>query len=99
VQGWVVTDLDILGRLTLSDDETVVEVPAKLMRHLIKDGLPGEVTSYVPPIAYVKGNGNYIIQGKRVTDSGALAEMDIPNHETCVEVSKAQMRVLVEARS
>jgi hypothetical protein len=98
VQGWIVTDPYVLVRLTVSDDETVVEVPARLMAHLTKDGLAGGVVNHEPPIVLVKENGNLIIQGIRVTDPDALAEMDVPDHETCVEVSKVRMKVLVEGR-
>src|SRR5947207_1935664 len=93
-----VTDPYHLVRLTVSDDEAVVEVPARLMAHLAKDGLAGGVVNHEPPIVPVKENGNLIIQGIRVTDPDALAEMDVPGHEICVEVSKARMKVLVEGR-
>ncbi len=98
VQGWIVTDPVILSLLKLSDDETVVEVPARLMAHLTKDGLAGEVINHVPPIVYIKGNGNLIVQGIRVTDPEAMAEMNIPDHETCVEVGKTRVKALVEPR-
>jgi hypothetical protein len=98
VQGWIVTDPDILGRLDLADHETVVEVPAKLLAHLAADGLAGEVARHEPPIVYVLANGNLVLQGERVTDPAALALMDIPDHETCIEVSKSRVRVLVEGR-
>ena len=94
----IVTDPYVLVRLTVSDDEAVVEVPARLMAHLAKDGLAGGVVNHEPPIVPVKENGNLIIQGIRVTDPDALAEMDVPGHEICVEVSKARMKVLVEGR-
>src|SRR6266480_4853719 len=82
VQGWIVTDPYILVRLTLSDDETVVEVPGRLLAHLAKDGLAGDVINHEPPIVHVKENGNLIIRGARMTDPEALAETDIPDHET-----------------
>ncbi|GAA4199376.1 hypothetical protein GCM10022252_51020 [Streptosporangium oxazolinicum] len=95
VQGWIVTDIGILAMLNMSDGETCVEVPAPLLTHLAKDGLNGEVTNLVFPIVHVKEDGNYIIQGERVTDSEALAMMDIPDHETCVEVLKAHVVALL----
>jgi hypothetical protein len=95
VQGWVVTEPEILAEIVLGDDETVVEVPAKLMSHLEKDGLSGEVVNLVPPVVYVKDNGNYIVKGARVTDREALEHMDIPDHETCVEVSRSAVAALV----
>lgn len=91
VQGWIVTDAQIIGRLAVPDHETIVEVPAKLLSHLTKDGLGGAVTNLVPPIVHVTAEGHYIVQGERVSDPEALGQMDIPDHETCVEVSKAAM--------
>ncbi|MDQ3988505.1 MAG: hypothetical protein M3291_04785, partial [Actinomycetota bacterium] len=78
VQGWIVTDPQILTTITVSDDKTIVEVPAKLMAHLAKDGLADEVVNLIPPIVHVTRNGNYIILGKRVTDREALGQMNIP---------------------
>lgn len=95
VQGWIVTDRAVLDGLDISDNETVVEVPPGLMAHLGKDGLSGEVQHFVPPIVRVLDSGNYIIQGKRVSDSEALGQMDIPDHETCVEVTKSAAVALV----
>jgi hypothetical protein len=95
VQGWIVTDPGVLARLGVSDTETVVEVPARLLSFLALDGLDGEATNHVPPIVHVLENGNYIIQGKRVDDGEALGQMTIPDYETCVEVPKAAMRALL----
>lgn len=89
VQGWIVTDAATLARLTVPDDETIVEVPAALLGHLTLDGLAGEVSNVVPPIVNITPGGNYIIQGKRVTDAEALSQMSIPKHETCVQVTKS----------
>lgn len=95
VQGWIVTDVAILARFTVPDDETLVEVPAALLDHLVLDGLDGEVTNVVPPIVGVTPGGNYIIQGKRVTDAEALSQMSIPDHETCVHVTKSAVATLL----
>ncbi len=95
VQGWIVTDPAVLDGLDISDDETVVEVPPGLIAHLSKDGLSGEVRHFVPPIVRVPDSGNYIVQGKRVSDSEAVGQMDIPDHETCVEVTKSAVVALV----
>lgn len=97
VQGWIVTDPQILATITVPDDETVVEVPARLMAHLAKDGLAGEVANLIPPIVHVIQNGNYIVRGKRVTDQEALSQMNIPDHETCVEVSRSAVVALVRS--
>jgi hypothetical protein len=96
VQGYVVTRPEILDKLEMPEDETCVEIYARLMNHLAKDGLAGAVTSWAPPIVHVMEDGNYIVQGKRVSDSVALAEMAIPDHEDCVEVSKAALAALLE---
>ncbi|MGX7670441.1 hypothetical protein [Plantactinospora sp. DSM 117369] len=94
VQGWRVADAELLP-CEETQDTTVVEVPPTLMGHLAKNGLDGRVTHVVAPIVRVTASGNYIIQGTRVVDSAALAQMDIPAHETCVEVSAPKMRSLV----
>lgn len=95
VQGWKVTDPEILAQLDVPDGKTVVEIYARLMNHLAKDGLNGVVTSWVPPIVHVKENGNLVVQGRWVTDSEARSEMSIPEHEDVVEVDKADMKSLV----
>jgi len=95
VQGWRVSDADILARAE-TDQETVVEVPAKLMTHLAKSGLNGQVKQIAPPIVHVTPRGTYIIRGMRMTDSTVLAQMDIPPHESCVEVPVEQMQNLVQ---
>lgn len=96
VQGWIVTDADILAMFDLAEDETLVEVYARLMTHLAKDGLGGEVTHEVYPIVHVRENGRYILRGKRVTDTKALAQMIIPDHETAIEIPKDVMAKLVK---
>ncbi|MGQ0777531.1 MAG: hypothetical protein ACT4NY_24495 [Pseudonocardiales bacterium] len=95
IQGWIVTDAAILARLTVPDDETIVEVPAALLDHLVLDGLDGAVTNVGPPIVAVTSTGNYIIQGKRVTDVDTLSQMSIPDHETCVHVTKSAVVTLL----
>ena len=95
MQGWIVTDPDVLAHLDVSDHETVVEVPARLLGFLALDGLDGVVANHVSPIVHVLANGNYIIRGRRVDDAEALGQMTIPDYETCVEVPKAAMRALL----
>ncbi len=95
VQGYIVTDPEILARIAVSDEETIVEVPATLMTHLAKDRLSGDVVNLIPPIVHITENGNYIIKGSRVTDPEALGQMTIPDHETCVEVSRSAIVALV----
>jgi hypothetical protein len=95
VQGWIVTDPEILAMIVVPDDEMVVEVPAALLAHLAKDGLSGDVVNLIPPIVHITENGNYIIKGRRVMDPEALGQMTIPDHETCVEVSRSAIAALV----
>jgi hypothetical protein len=95
VQGWIVSDPAVLAAVTIGDDETIVEVPPGLMQYLAKAGVVGDVSNLVPPIVHVNEQGNYIIQGPRVHDVEALAQMDIPDHETCVEVTRAAMLALI----
>jgi hypothetical protein len=95
VQGWIVTDPQIISAIAVSDEETIVEVPAKLMTHLAKDGLAGVVTNLAAPIVRVTAEGHYIIKGVRVTDAEALGQMHLPDHETCVEVPKPVMAGLL----
>lgn len=95
IQGWIVTDPVILARLSIPDDETIVEVPATLLDHLALDGLNDAVTNVVPPIVGITDNGHYIIQGKRVTDAEVLSQMKIPTHETCIQVAKSAVLTLL----
>lgn len=97
IQGWIVTDPAILARHSIPDDESLVEIPPSLMKHLAADGLNGAVTNLAPPIVDTTDSGNYIVQGKRVTDQETLAQMRIPGYETCVHVSKYSVVTLVGA--
>jgi hypothetical protein len=94
VQGWIVTDPASLARLTVPDDETIVEVPTALLGYLALGGLDGAVTNLVPPIVGVTYNGNYIIQGKQVAEVEALSQMSIPEHES-VQVAKSAVLTLL----
>ncbi len=72
-----------------------MEVPAALLDHLARDGLDGEVATVAPPIVGVTPESNYIIQGERVTDTEVLSQMSIPDHETCVHVTKSAVVTLL----
>lgn len=63
------------------DEPASVEIPTKLLRHL--EGSP-ELDASLQHT----GRDSYILSGKPVTDAEALAQMDIPGHETCIEVGK-----------
>jgi len=95
VQGWKVEDPEILAKSNLPGDEAVVEIYARLMSHLTKDGKSGVITCWAPPIVHVRDNGNVVIQGKRLADSGLRVHMDIPDHEDVVEVDKAAVEALL----
>lgn len=95
IQGWKIIDSEILVKLNVPENEAVVEIYAHLMAHLAKDGLSGVVTRRIPPIVHVKENGNLVIRGKRVTDSEALTEINIPGHEVVVEVDKVAIGALL----
>lgn len=94
VQGWRHADLSTLNRLNIPEDETIVEVPPALFDHLARDGFTGKITTISTPIMRVTADGNYIVQGKRVTDEAVLAKMKIPGHETCVEVKTSDLLAL-----
>lgn len=96
VQGWIVTDPDLRAKASLDDGQDVVEIPFNLFDHLAKDGLPGIVTSWIPPIVHVTDRQTCLIRGARVTDATAVAEMAMPDHESCVEVPRTDVAALLE---
>lgn len=56
--------------------------------------IPQRLLAYVEPGTYLgavltdTGRGSFTLTGRPVTDPKALSQMDIPGHETCVEVPK-----------
>jgi hypothetical protein len=96
VQGWKVTDEEVLSKLDIPDGEIVVEIYARLFGHLANDGVAGTVTSWAPPIVHVENNGNFIVQGVRLADDDARRQMAIPAHEDAVEVPKSAILTLLE---
>lgn len=58
-----------------------VEIPKRLLAHLEPDTRLGTEL-------HDTGRGSFIVSGAPVTDADALSQMDIPGHETCVEVRK-----------
>lgn len=99
IQGYKVTDPEILAKLDIPEDETCVEITPRLLTYLAKDGLGGLVTSWVPPIVHVMESGNLVVQGKKVFNGEVLGHMTIPLHEDCVEVAKAAVVALLEEQS
>jgi hypothetical protein len=51
------------------------------------------------PIVHVTAAGHYIVQGLRVHDRDALAQMTIPDYESCVEIPKSAIHALLEDRN
>jgi hypothetical protein len=62
-------------------EDTSVEIPRLLLRHL-------EPNTPLAAKLHDTGRGSYLLSGIAVTDAEALSQMDIPGHETCVEVGK-----------
>lgn len=62
-------------------EETSLEVPKRLLGYLE----PG--TRLAADLSDT-GRDSYVLSGAAVTDAETLAQMDIPGHETCVEVGK-----------
>ncbi|MFI6008692.1 hypothetical protein ACIBAG_07650 [Streptomyces sp. NPDC051243] len=97
VQGWKIFANDLLMQLDISEGETAVEVPTELFEHLTKDGLPaGEIRRLEDPIMILTPGGTFVVQGREVTNPEALAQMEIPDYETVVEVPKAAITALLE---
>ena len=95
VQGYVVTDGELLAKLDIPEGEAVVEVYPRLFDFLAQDGVAGLVTTWTPPIVHVKENGNYLIRGARLTDDFTRQRMSIPDHEDAVDVPKAAILALL----
>jgi hypothetical protein len=62
-------------------EEASVEIPRLLLRHLERN------TRLATPLLDT-GRDSYILSGTAVTDTEALSQMDMPGHETCVEVGR-----------
>jgi hypothetical protein len=62
---------------------TSVEIPARLLNYLLQGTRMGVDLQDT-------GKGTFIVSGAPVTDAQALSQMDIPGHETAVEVPKAE---------
>ncbi|MGW8600801.1 hypothetical protein ACWGLB_17920 [Streptomyces sp. NPDC055893] len=97
VQGWKIYANDLLMQLDIPEGDTAVEVPTELFEHLTEDGLPaGEIRRQEDPIMILTPGGTFIVQGREVTDTEALSQMEIPDYETVVEVPKAAITALLE---
>lgn len=58
-----------------------VEISHRLLKHI-------ESGTYLGAPMADTGRGSFVLSGQPVTDAEALSQMEIPGHETCVEVPK-----------
>ncbi len=63
--------------------EASVEIPMSLLEYL-------EADTTLAVALRTTGHGTYVLSGAAVRDAQALAQMDIPGHETCIEVGKVR---------
>src|SRR5690348_3740337 len=79
------TDRDtyIVQGWKVADQHSSVEIPKRLLRHL--QGSPR-----LDAVLEDTGRESFIVSGTLVTDPETLSQMDIPGHETCVEVEKSR---------
>lgn len=64
-------------------EDACIEIPKPLLRFL-------EAGTALGATLHDTGRDSYLLSGEPVTDTAALSQMDIPGHETCVEVGKVQ---------
>ncbi|GAA4544480.1 hypothetical protein [Amycolatopsis samaneae] len=64
---------------------STVEIPHRLLAYV-------ETGTYVGARMADTGRGSFTLSGAPVDDTDALSQMDIPGHETCVEVPKTEER-------
>jgi hypothetical protein len=78
------TDCDtyVVQGWRVPDDPAAVEIPSGLLR-FAEPGTTIETT--------MTATGTHLVTGAPVTDAEALAQMDLPDHETCVEVGKVAL--------
>ncbi|APU16526.1 MULTISPECIES: hypothetical protein [Actinoalloteichus] len=63
----------------VSGHATRVEIPHRLLGHVEKG-------KCLDTRLDDTGRGSFILSGEPVTDAETLAQLDIPGHETCVEI-------------
>lgn len=51
------------------------------------------------PSVYATDKGTFVIQGWKVADREALSQLDIPDHETVIEIPAALLRYMPAAPS
>jgi hypothetical protein len=65
----------------VAEARDIVEIPQRLLSYL-------EPGTYLGALLTDTGRGSFTLAGRPVTDLQALSQMDIPGHESCVEVAK-----------
>jgi hypothetical protein len=95
IQGYRVADHELLAQADLLAGEILVEVYARLFEFLAEDGVDGTVSSWLQPVVHVRDNGNYILQGPRLTDDATRRRMCVPDNEDVIEVPKAAVLALL----
>ncbi len=65
----------------VADNGNSVEIPQRLLAYLA----PG---TYLGAQLTDTGRGSFTLTGRPVTDLHALSQMDIPAHESCVEIPR-----------
>ncbi len=66
-----------------------MEIPTRLLGYL-------ERNTRLAAMLHTTEHDTFVMSGAAVTDAGALAQMDVPGHETCVEVGKVRRRWLMK---
>ena len=51
------------------------------------------------PTVYRTDRGSWVVQGWRVNDAETLNQMDIPDHETCVEIPDRMIQFFKDGRA
>jgi hypothetical protein len=90
--------LRFLGKNSVPGDSPTLYATDRdtyVVHHLAKDGLHGAIANWAPPIVHVTGEGTYIVQGKRVADAEARAQIIISGFEDCVEVTRSAIIALL----
>lgn len=67
----------------VKEHDQIIEIPQRLLAHL-------EPHTYLGTHLEDTGRGTFTLAGTAVDDASALSQMDIPHHESCVEVPKAK---------
>jgi hypothetical protein len=87
IQGWPVTEPELLGELGLPAGVQAVEVPATLLAEVLGTWQALHKT----------GNGTVIAPGTAVTDPDALRQLCLPAHERAVEVPASLLAEVLRA--